>query len=84
MVKLGPPLPVTFTEQQLREIWERIREINEHQDGCCAFMMDKCHHNEEYERLYQTFRLAGAPDVDLPFTSPVKFEKWMASRRETP
>lgn len=79
MADLGPPLPVTFTEQQIREIWARIQEIYAHFGDCCAFMMDKCHHAPEYEQLYKFLHLAGAPEAKTPFT-PDTFEAWMAGR----
>lgn len=79
MADLGPPLSVTLTHQQIREIWARIVEIKTHFAGCCAFMMDKCQHLAEYNQLYKFLILAGAPEAKMPFT-PEEFEAWMDSR----
>ena len=72
-VKIDPAAPVVFTQAQLRQIWDRIREIEAHFDACCAFMADKCHHNGEYQRLYDVLRLAGAPE------NGSQFEQWLTS-----
>jgi len=82
-VKINPADLVVFTQAQLRQIWDRIREIEAHFDACCAFMADKCHHNGEYQRLYDVLRLAGAPQDQVQF-DPDTFEQWLASMNLAP
>lgn len=82
MVTPGPS-PIKFSEEQLRQIWARIREIDGHFEDCCAFQLSKCAYSEEFNQLYKVFHLAGASPAETPFT-PEKFESWMTRKAKLP
>lgn len=78
-----PPIPdgqvVEFTDQQLRQVYDRIELIDQHFERCCAFQRDSCHYADEYNQLYKILHLAGVPEAKTPFGRPA-FEQWLTTR----
>jgi hypothetical protein len=81
---LGPPeIPqiqvVEFTDDQLRQIYDRIELISKHFERCCGSQRDVCHYDHEYDKLYQILHLAGVEEFRTPFDRE-EFEHWLGNR----
>jgi len=70
---------IEFTDEQLRQVYDRIELIDRHFERCCAFQQDACHYGDEYNELYKILDLAGVPSVKTPFDR-TEFEEWLATR----
>lgn len=84
MTEIVPPeIPdgkvVDFTDDQLRQVYDRIELIDQHFERCCAFQKDACHYGDEYDRLYGILDLAGVPKHETPFERD-EFERWLSGR----
>jgi hypothetical protein len=62
-----PPSSVTFTDEQLREIYDRIELIDQHFERCCGFQRDYCTYGGEYNKMYDMLHLAGLEEWRTPF-----------------
>ncbi len=84
-IPIGPDMtaePIPFTEEQLRAIYARIRLIDRHFDGCCAFQQEGCHYGDEYDELHGRLHLAGLPEHQ-DIAGSEDFEEWLAEWRLT-
>ncbi len=77
---LQEPIKVTLTDEQLWQIWQRIELIDAHFEACCAFQLDKCDYDNEYNELYRYLHLAGVEQWRTPFDRD-DFEAWINGKR---
>lgn len=79
-----PPLipdgkTVDFTDDQLRQVYDRIELIDKHFNRCCAAEKASCHYDGEYENLYKILGLAGLAEHKTPINRE-EFEQWLQGR----
>lgn len=70
---------VEFSDDQLRQVYDRIELIDRHFERCCGFQADICRYGDEYNELYKIIHLAGLEEHKSPFGRS-EFEQWLAGR----